>query len=327
MVRLAIFLLGIFILVTGIYIYFNPEETFEAKFKNIDGLPKGAPVTALGVKIGEVVKTKAIGDGVIVTVRITNKSLPKPPPGSQLAITSLRTNQGKVLEIIPPDENLDKNKAFIVQEPITTESWLHASLELLDGLKETSGQIVKYATPENFEKVKLAFFRASKSLNETANNLLAHESDLIGMKQKLTKKTTEANKLLIQAQKPIASLNKVINDKNITASFKGDFKEFSDDLMKISQNISNPKFTNDLKSFKTNVLNHLNEVNTSLTSVNESLTDSESIKNLMDFNTNVKNLNAFYDELNKKDLKKDWKDSVKKAKKVTTMLSEQTSHF
>src|SRR3990167_1209437 len=109
MIRLAIFLLGIFILVLGIYIYFNPEETFEAKFKNIDGLPKGAPVTALGVKVGEVVRTRSISDGVIVTVKITNKSFLKPLPGSQLTITSFRPSQGRVLEISAPDENIDTN--------------------------------------------------------------------------------------------------------------------------------------------------------------------------------------------------------------------------
>ena len=326
MIRLAIFLLGIFILIVGVYIYFNPEETFEAKFKNIDGLPKGAPVTALGVKIGKVIKTKSTEDGVLVTVRITNKSLLKPPPGSRLAITSFRPNQGRVLEIVPSDENLGE-KAYLIQEPITNESWLHASIELLDRLKEASGQIVKYVTPENFEKARMAFSRTSESLNQTANNLLSHESDLISMKQKLTKKTTEANELLVKLRKPIASLNKVINDKNITASFKGDFKEFSENLTKISQNISNPKATADIKSFKADILNHLNEVNSSLTSVGNDLADSELLKNLMDFNTNVEKLNTFYDELNKKDIETTVKSKLKKAREVTTMLAEQTSHF
>ena len=328
MIRSAIFLLGIFILVLGVYIYFNPEKTFEAKFKNIDGLPTGAPVTALGVRIGEVIKTKSTGDGILVTVRITDKSVPKPPPGSQLVITSFRPNQGRVLEIISPSENSGENKAYIIQEPITSESWMHASLELLDRLKEFSGQIVKYATPENFEKVRISFSRASESLNETANNLLEHESDLISMKQKLTKKTTEANAVLIQLRKPIADLNKVINDKDITTFFKGDFKELSGSLTKISDNISNPKVVSDLKSFKTDILNHLNEVNASLISGSEGLANSELSKNLMDFNAHVEKLNVFYDELNKKNIGKVVTDTAKKAKEVTTMLarisSEQT---
>jgi predicted translin family RNA/ssDNA-binding protein len=326
MIRLAIFLLGIFILVVGVYIYFNPEETFEAKFKNIDGLPKGAPVTALGVKIGEVIKTKSTEDGVLVTVRITNKSLLKPPPGSRLAITSFRPNQGRVLEIVPSDENLGE-KAYIIQEPITNESWLHASLDILDNLKEVSGQIIKYVTPENFEKARTAFSRASESLNETANNLLGHESDLINMKQKLAKKTSDANELLVRLRSPIASLNKVINNKNITTSFKGDLMEFSDNLTKISQNISKPEVINDIKAFKTDILNHLNEVNDSLTLVSNDLVNSDLSKNLMDFNTHVEKLNAFYDEVNKKDLEKPVKDLARKARETTTMLAEKTSNF
>ena len=147
------------------------------------------------------------------------------------------------------------------------------------------------------------------------------------MKQKLTKKTTEANVLLIQSQKSISALNKVINDKNITTSFKGDLNEFSTNLTKISENISNPKFTNDLKSFKTDILNHLNEVNSSLTSTNDNIMNSELAKNLMDFNTHVEKLNTFYDELNKKDIGKTVKNSAKKAREVTTMLAETTSHF
>ena len=327
MIRLAILFFGMFILAVGVYIYFNPEETFEAKFKNIDGLPAGAPVTALGVKIGEVIRAKSTGDGVLVTIKITNKSVPKPPSGSLLAITSFRPNQGRVLEIIPPDESLGENKSYLVREPITNESWLHASLELLDRLKEFSGLVMKYVTPENFEKARSILSRASESLNETANNLLAHESDLIRMKQKLTKKTTEANVLLLQLQRSIASLSKVINDKNITASFKGDFKEFSENLTTISRNISNPNLTGDIKSFKADILNHLNEVNSSLTSANEGLMNSELSKNLMDFNAHVEKLNTFYDELNKKGIGKTAKDSAKKTREVTTMLAEQTSHF
>ncbi len=325
MIRLAIFFLGIFVLVLGIYIYFNPEETFVAKFKNIDGLPAGAPVTALGVKIGEVIKTKSVNDGILVTVKITNKSLSKPPIGSQLSITSFRPGQGRVLEIIPPSENLGENKALLIQEPVTNESWLEASLELLDGLKKASGQIMKNATPANFEKIRLAFSRASESLNETANNLLEHESDLISMKQKLTKKTSETNNLLIHLKRPITDLNKVINDKNLTSSFKDNLGEISGNLTKISTNISNPKVVNDLKSFKTDILNHLNEINASLTSVDKGLKDSNLSKDLMDFNNHLQDLNTLYDKLNKKDIQKITKEAAKKAREITTMLEEKTS--
>jgi archaellum component FlaC len=103
--------------------------------------------------------------------------------------------------------------------------------------------------------------------------------------------------------------------------------EFSDNLTKISQNISKPEVINDIKAFKTDILNHLNEVNDSLTLVSNDLVNSDLSKNLMDFNTHVEKLNAFYDEVNKKDLEKPVKDLARKARETTTMLAEKTSNF
>ena len=145
------------------------------------------------------------------------------------------------------------------------------------------------------------------------------------MKEKLNRRAAEANALLLRTRKPIASLNKIINDKNITASLKEDLSEISGNLTRISTKISDPKTINNLQSFKTDILNHLNEVNASLTSSDEDLKNSALSKNLMDFSKNLEDLNAFYDELNKKDIQKNVKESVKKAREVTTMLAEKTS--
>ncbi len=325
MIRLAIFLLGIFILSIGVYVYFNPEETFEAKFKNIDGLPQGAPVTALGVKIGEVIRTKSVPDGILVTVRLTDKSAVKPPPGSLLSITSFRPNHGRVLEVISPSQDIGSDKAYIIQEPITSESWLHASIDLFDGLKKVSGQIVEHVTPENFEKARIIFSRVSESLNGTANTLLEHETNLIEMKQKLTKRTLEANELLVKAKQPIASLNKIISDKKNLSSVKADLNELSGNLTEISENLSNPETVQDLKSFKAKILDHLNDVNASLTSASVDISDSELSDNLMDFNDNLVKLNEFYDGLNKKNIKKQVMDSTRKAKEITSMLAKITA--
>lgn len=325
MIRLAIFLLGIFILSIGVYVYFNPEETFQAKFKNIDGLPQGAPVTALGVKIGEVIRTKSVPDGILVTVRLTDKSAVKPPPGSLLSITSFRPNHGRVLEVISPSQDIDSDKAYIIQEPITSETWLHASVELFDGLKFFSSQIIKHVTPENFEKARIILSRTSESLNETANTLLQHESSLIGMKEKLTKRTSEANELLVKAKQPIASLNKIISDKKNISSVKADLNELSRNLAEISNNLSNPETVQDLKSFKTKILDHLNDVNISLTNAGIDIDESELSSNLMDFNDNLVKLNEFYDAANKKNIKKQVMDSTRKAKEVTSMLAKITA--
>ena len=81
MLRLFLYLTFIFVIGVSTYTYYNSQRTFEAKFKNIDGLPKGAKVTFLGVKIGEVIRTRPDHDGVIVTVRITNKKVPNPKAG------------------------------------------------------------------------------------------------------------------------------------------------------------------------------------------------------------------------------------------------------
>lgn len=327
MIRFAIFFTGIFILILGIYVYLNPEETFVAKFKNIDGLPTGAPVTALGVKIGEVIKTKSVSDGVLVTVRIINKSISKPPKGSQLSITSFRPNQGRVLEIVPSGDVSSSEKALIIQEPITNETWLYSSIELLDGLKTFSEHVIKQVTPENFEKVRLALSIASESLNETANNLLEHESDLISVKQKLDKKAEGANALLVRLKKPIASLNKVLSDKNLSINFKNDLAKISDDLTRISEGISDPKTLTNLKNFKTDILNHLNDVNVSLNSTSDSVQNSTLSKNLMEFNSNLQDLNTLYEEVSKKDVAKMAKKTAKQAREVTTMLAEKTSNI
>ena len=131
MFRLFLNLLLLILIFFGIYSYFNSQKIFEAKFKNIDGLPIGAKVTALGTRIGEIIKAKPVNDGVIVTVRITNKYFAGPEPGSQLVITSFRPGQGRVLEVIPPGTELPENKAWIIKEPVTADNWLQASLDFL----------------------------------------------------------------------------------------------------------------------------------------------------------------------------------------------------
>lgn len=324
MIRLFTFFVLIIFAAVSSYSYLNSQRTFEAKFKNIDGLPKKASVTALGVKIGEVVRTKPVHDGIIVTVRITNKSFPRPEPGSQLTITSFRPNQGRVLEIIPPKMEIEETKAWIVQEPITTESWLHASLELLEGLKYFSEVAIKYVTKENFDLARGAFTEASSSLNQVVGKLKEHEVNLALVKEKFSSKTDEANALLLRLQKPINSLNKIINDKQLTTNFKSELNKFSDDLMSISENITSETFTTNLTYFKTMILDYLNNVNNSLIVLDQMVRDPVLKQKFMDFNEHLASLNALYDELSKQDISK-LKVAARKAKDVTTSLAEKTS--
>lgn len=324
MIKFILTLLVILFIGVSCYVYYNSQRTFEAKFKNIDGLPKGASVTALGVKIGEVIRTRPTNDGIIVTVRITNKSASKPQGGSELSITSFRPGHGRVLEVIPPSVELPETEAWIVEEPITTENWLNASLELLEGLKNFSSAIIKYVTPENFELARSAFSEASDVLKQTVIRLWEHESNLINLKKDFSAKAEETNQLLLEVQKPISALNEIINDKKITTAFKSELSGFSNNLAAISKNITSNEFLTNLSLFKSKILDNLNEINASLTSLDKSVTDSEIKQKLKSFNLHLTNLNAFYDRLKNQDVQK-IKLSLKKAREATVDWEKETS--
>ena len=324
MFRLIITFLLVIVVLIGAYTYHLSEKTFEAKFKNIDGLPKYAKVAFLGVKVGEVIRTKPISDGIVVTVRIKKKDF-TPAPGFLLTITSFSPGQGRILEIVPPESNLPDTKSWVVQEPVTTESWLHASLGLLEGLKAFSESIIKHVTPENFEAARKYFSSTSELLNQTVKNLYDYNVNLIEIKNKFSDKSTEVNKLLIQLKKTINSLNKIIADKNLTTSFKDELNDITGNLNKISSSLTKPEFLVDVKSFKTNILDYLNDVNASLTANDAMIKNPELLQKIKTFNIHVTNLNNFYDSLNKKDIKKISEESLKKAKEVTTILEEKTS--
>lgn len=313
------------LLIIGIclFVIYNSQRTFEAKFKNIDGLPIGAQVTALGVRVGEVVRTKTTDDGVIVTVRITNSKFGRPEPGSLLTITSFRPNQGRVLEIIPAGEKLDDSKSWIIQEPVTNESWLSASIELLDGLKNFSEKVVKHLTPENTKKTREAVSKASESLNETATFLVEHGRRLTELRDKITSKANETNALLVRLQKPLKSLNEVINDKELSALLKGDLKDFSQNLTSISDNVTSEKFLNDVTLFKTNILDRLNSLSAILSRLDAGVKDPALKQNIKDYTKNLENLNAFYEMIRPEDIQ-ELRQVAKKAREVTTELSEKT---
>lgn len=315
----------VILLVIGvcIFVIYNSQRTFEAKFKNIDGLPIGAQVTALGVRVGEVVRTKTTDDGVIVTVRITNSKFGRPEPGSLLTITSFRPNQGRVLEIIPAGEKLDDSKSWIIQEPVTNESWLSASIELLDGLKHFSETVVKHITPENTKKTREAVSKASESLNETATFLVENGRRLTELRDKITSKANETNALLVRLQKPLKLLNEVINDKELSTLLKGDLRDFSQNLTSISDNITSEKFLNDVTLFKTNILDRLNSLSTTLSRLDVGVKDPLLKQNIKDYTKSLENLNALYEMIKPEDIQ-ELRQVAKSAREVTTELSEKT---
>lgn len=316
----------VFIAACSIYINYNAENTFQAKFKNIDGLPKGAPVTALGVQIGKVLKTKPQPDGVLVTVKITNKSFTMPPPGSQITITSLRPGQGRVLEIIPPDKLLSDNKSWVFQEPVTTTSWLNAGLEICNGIESFSSFILDKTTPENINKTRTTLKGASEILKNAVSQFTIYEENLSKVRDRLANNSEETSLLLIKLNKPINSLNNIVKDKEVISSLKNKLSSFTEDVKEISGNINNPNVVSDVISFKQNILDHLNQVNQSLTEVKQSTSDPLLKQKIINFNSQITELNEFYEQLNKKDIGKITKTALKKAKKLTTEAAELTKH-
>lgn len=327
MFKLVLKLFLVVLVAVGVCVFYNSQRTFEAKFENIDGLPNGAPVTALGVRVGKVVKTTPVEDGIIVKIRITNNSFPYPPPGSKLAITSFRPGQGRLLEVIPPEEKLDKDTAWLVKEPVTSESWLHASLELVENLQDISKTIIKNVTPENLSKVRILIAQTSDTLEDMANSLRTYERNLDFITKRLSIKVDEANQLVNNLRNLLDSLNNLVKNDKLVSSLKGDVKTFSDKVAVIGEAIKTPDFKMTVEEFKTNILDHLNELSTTLTDAGKSIQESDIKQDIANFNEHVNNLNIFYDNVLKHDVKTITKESVEKAREAVTNASKITKEL
>lgn len=325
MLRIIIFLIVTFAIVLTVIVHSNSRQVLKAKFKNIDGLPKGAPVTALGVRVGEVIKTKSTNDGVIVTIKITNKSFQNLQKTSELTITSFQPGHGRILEIIPFHGEFTESEAFLVQEPITTESWLHAALDLLEGLKIFSQAVMKHLTPENFNSVRTALKHATESLNKTTDKLSEYEANLINIRERFSKRTEEAYELIVMLKKPIESLNQIISNKGISGSQGRDLSGFVKNVQQISLDIASPDFLTNIKSKKIEILQDLNTVNTTLQTLDKKVLNSMLLQNIKEFNEHITNLNSFYSNLSEKDLKKIVRESINEARKTTEELESKTS--
>jgi len=78
------------------------ERTFIASFSNVEGLSKGAPIYAKGVKIGKVIKIFPLGNTNNVGVKglITDKNYPSPKSEvSARIISNIEKGGGNIVEI------------------------------------------------------------------------------------------------------------------------------------------------------------------------------------------------------------------------------------
>jgi len=303
------------------YVIYSSQRTFQATFKNVDGLPKGAPVTALGVRVGEVIRTKPFKNGILVTIRITKKSFKTPEPGSQLTITSFRPGQGRVIEVIPPKEKIDERNAWVIQEPITNQSWLYASLDILDGIERFSRDVIVHVTPENFTKTRSALKIASTSLNQTASHLSNYQESLLILKDNLSEKADEGSRVVNKANITLSMLSKSLNIDS--TGVKNSFSEFTDDLSNVSVSVGNSTLPGKLKFFKSSIQDYLTDVNSSLIQDGKNIDNPLYKEKYFEFKSGIQKLNTL---IAKHDVSKvlSFKEKVHKASEATARTSELT---
>ncbi len=320
--NILILILVIFCGVT-FYIFKNSEKTFEAVFKHVDGLPKGAPVTALGVKVGEVVRSKPIKNGILVKIRITRKDFSLPHPGSQLSITSFRPGQGRVIEVIPPKNREEETRAWIINEPITAETWLYASIEILDGLKSASQSILKHVTPENFDKARIVLKNTSETLDVTKDHLTVYQDRLVSLENNLSKKAEEGNLLFQDLKSKTNSLKRNLDIKTASGEVNNDFSTFSNKVQLISENILKTDFLSKFNDFKINVINSLDEVNDSLVEDGQKVTNKEFKDKFKSINQRLVSANSHLEKIDKSKIQ-GLKVNASKTRETLTKIESST---
>ena len=122
---------------------------------------------------------------------------------------------------------------------------------------------------------------------------------------------------------PVKTLNQIISDKEFQNKVGAGINEFSGSISTISEKIASEQFHLDINSFKQDILDNLNKVNSSLIAIDNEISNPALRGKIRDFNEHIVNLNEFYGKLSSDDIKK-IKDGVRKAKDLTTKASEVT---
>ena len=313
MMKFCITTFLVFFFAVTIYVFFDSKNTFTAKFANIDGLPLGAPVTALGVKIGKVVSTRAVSDGVLVKVKVTNKSVPKPPSGSKLSITSFAPAKGRTLEVVLPDA-VEESEAWIIQDPISTQTWLLAAIEILDNIKSVSLKTIEVVTPQNVHKVRSVIGDISDTLKDTGSNLRFHENRLSDLHRRFDNNADKTKELLTLFQGSINSLEKIFDNKEFTSKFKSEVEELEEDLAVVAKTVNNPEFKITTKKYRDNMIQSLDKIQLRIQAFRDRINDKELLEEFDKFNEYIVKLNSLCAELNKRDIHQEVGEGVHKGR-------------
>lgn len=112
----------ILVLIWNFYKEQREAKTFVVSFRNVEGLAKGAPIYANGVKVGKIIRIFPLGNTSDIGVKglITERNYPNPQAGVRAKIiNNIEGGGGKVLEIgslLDSREELEARKKSILSK-------------------------------------------------------------------------------------------------------------------------------------------------------------------------------------------------------------------
>ena len=110
-------------------------------------------------------------------------------------------------------------------------------------------------------------------------------------------------------------------DKDLQVALMNKLPDFVKDLTSIANTISKEDFLQDINTFETNILDRLNQINTTLQAFDQKVNTLQSKQKIKDFNLHLENLNVYDSMITEADIK-NIGEGIKKAREVTTKASE-----
>ena len=163
---------------------------YVVEFKDIDGLPIGAPVRVSGLHVGHVVKQELKDDKILITFKITDENI-KIPIGSIAGVEFTGLASSKSLEIQPPRIKIVSGRQLYTVEPLRANSLLEiqsvvvkTTIDFLDGIisfikknEKTIGPKLKNAS-KLFKEKTSSLEKTEKLLKEKTNEAIQETKEL-----------------------------------------------------------------------------------------------------------------------------------------------------
>lgn len=275
--------------------FFNNFPRYAVTFKDIDGLPVGAPVRFAGLHVGHVVKEELKNEKVHVYFKITKRGV-EIPEGSYAGVEFTGLAGSKSLEIKPPDKKMEPNSGFQKIEPLRINLFLKMQNDIFSAILDFSNSILSFLK-QNEDSAKANLKNAADYLKGKADSLEEIKQNVIDNSEKTASSAKNIKSIIEDTNKSIALINKNMAD------FAEDeqTKQSLETLKKTARNLNDF-----LESQK------LNEVNENIKLVNNKITDikERELNYINEFNASLKNtsgqIQKMLDSINNK--KKEQKD-------------------